>query len=101
MESVDLEFVRWCQVVYLINYSCLKAINSIEIQRGGVSCSFPLPSPNRCDGEEVPSTRLAVGNAPAVRKRVAETPFGSSELRLSAWGSCSAAWAGSLFSALL
>lgn len=36
MESTDLEFVCWCQVVYLVSYSCLKSINGREIQAGWV-----------------------------------------------------------------
>lgn len=52
MESIDLEFVYWCQVVFLINYSSLKSINRKEIQRGGSSLSFPVPSTNHSDGKD-------------------------------------------------
>lgn len=61
MESTDFEFVYWCQVVYLVSYSCLKSINGREIQVGWVVPE--LSSRQRCVflGRKAETQVLGVG----------------------------------------
>lgn len=61
MESTDFEFVYWCQVVYLVSYSCLKSINGREVQAGWVVPE--LSSRQRCVllGRKAETQVLGVG----------------------------------------